>query len=182
MGGQSVQPVYGRTAWYVTSDWNLLSFPTTLAPADDFFAAQVDFYLPSGSASVERRAGMFLFNDPNPGLSFGTHGLLATLQNSGAGTSALRWWAYPTTTDTFNTTTAVAFTPDGWHTLRVEGNRLTCAFRTLVDGVNLGAWTGSCDTSGAFISLYSRDNAVVPTAVAWSNFGISKGSSATCVP
>lgn len=181
MGGQDVQSVYGRTAWYVTSDWNLLSFPVTLAPTDDFFAAQVDFYLPAGSSTLEQRAGMFLFNNPNPGVSFGAHGLLSTLQNSGVGSSALRWWVYPAASDTFNPTTAVAFTPSAWHTLRIEGNRLTCTFRTLVDGVELGSWSGTCDTSGAWLSLYSRNNAVQPTAVAWSNFAILRGTAA-CVP
>jgi hypothetical protein len=128
IGGQGVQAVYGRTAWYVTSDWSLLSVPVTLLPSDDYFSVQVDVYLPAGSATQEQRAGIFVFNDPDPGLSFGTHGLLSTLQNSGAGSSALRWWVYPLANppDAFNATSVVTFLPDQWHTLRVEGQR-SCA-------------------------------------------------------
>ncbi len=181
MGGQGAQTAYGRTAWYVWSDWNLLTVPVTLAPTDSYFAAQVDFYLPAGSGAQEQRAGMFLFNDPNPGVSFGSHGLLATVQNSGVGSSAFRWWVYPQSTDTFNTTSTVSFTPTAWHTLRVEGDRQTCAFRALVDGVGIGAWNGTCDTTGVKLSLYSRDNAVQPTAVAWSNLKIFKVGAAACV-
>jgi hypothetical protein len=153
-------------------------------PSDDYFSVQVDVYLPAGSATQEQRAGIFVFNDPDPGLSFGTHGLLSTLQNSGAGSSALRWWVYPLANppDAFNATSVVTFLPDQWHTLRVEGQRSLCRFRTLVDGVELGIWGGACDTAGAMMSVYSRNDAVQPTAVAWSNLRIFGGTDFPCVP
>lgn len=182
MGGQGVAAVYGRTAWYVTSDWNLLTVPVTLTSADDRFAVEVDFYLPAGSATREQRAGIFLFNDPNFGASFGTHGLLSTVQNSGA-SSVLRWWVYPLANppDAFNSTTAISFVPDSWHSMRVEGRRSTCTFETSIDGVPVGAWAGTCDTGGATMGLYSRNNVVQPTGVAFSNLRIYRAV-AGCAP
>jgi hypothetical protein len=184
IGGQGPASAYGRTAWYVTSDWSLLTVPVAVLPGDAYFAAQVDFYLPAGSAAKEQRAGMFLFNDPNPGFSFGTHGLLTTLQDSGPGTDAIRWWIYPTPNppDAFDLTQPVSFTPSTWHTLRVEADRSACSFRTLVDGAVMGFWNGVCDTAGAKLSLYSRNDAVQPTAVAWSNLAIFRGSGKPCAP
>jgi hypothetical protein len=150
MVSQGPAPVYGRTAWYVTSDWSLLTVPVAVLPGDAYFAAQVDFYL----------------------------------QDSGPGTDVIRWWIYPTPNppDAFDLTQPVSFTPGTWHTLRVEADRSTCSFRTLVDGAVMGFWNGVCDTAGTKLSLYSRNDAVQPTAVAWSNLAIFRGSGKPCAP
>jgi hypothetical protein len=179
MGGQSAQAVYGRTAWYQTSDWNFLVFPSHLTAADEVFAVEADVYLPAAGAS-SRYANFIILNDATPGNGGGTHGVMLRLAATSTGTS-LGWWFYPTTWGTLDRVVPATFAPAQWHTVRVEGRRSTCAFRAYVDGVLADSFTKACDLAGAKISLVGNSETAQAANTAWSNYRVQVGTAA-CGP
>jgi hypothetical protein len=178
MGGQTVENVYGRTAWYQTSDWNTLAFPHGLSSTDDVFALEADFYLPPYS-SFRRGAGVYVFN--TLGLDCGTYGVNAGVVTTSAEDALASWWRYPDACATGTRTTPVSFVAGQWHTMRLEGRRSTCVFNLKIDGVSVDALTGTCDLRGGTFSLNSGGTTLVPMNVAWSHLRVLKGSDA-CVP
>ncbi len=173
-----MQSVYGRTAWYQTSDWNWLVFPVQLAAGDDVFAVQADVYVPAYT-TYRRDVSMFPFDTAAAGTDYGTHGFATNVSSTGPSASSLSWWFYPDAAGTARRTVPLTFATAQWNTLRVEGRRSTCAFRVLIGGLLVDAYTTTCDTTGANLSLVGT--AAGAANVAWSNLSISKGT-AGCVP
>ena len=47
----------------------------------------------------------------------------------------------------------------------------------------MSTWTGTCDVSGGYFSLYAHAYTLGTSAqVAWTNMAIYKGNSAVCIP
>jgi hypothetical protein len=176
--------VYGRTAWYQTSDWNLLFVPTGFASGDDVFAVEADVYLPAFT-TFERQASLYSFSTTqNVGVYQSTLGVLAQpWARSGTNTTLEFWTSAATGVQTQVATTPYPTFPGQWRRLRVEGVRSACRFRTLVDASVWITWTGACDVSGTYFVL-GGNAATAPNQAqtAWSNMTIYKGSGSNCVP
>ena len=178
---QAVASVYGRTAWYQSSDWNTLYVPMGLSAADDVFATEADFYVPAGTA-FELAGGLGAF-ETDLGGGYFSHGVSIVPVRLTSGTYRLDWKVRSGQTETTPRSTPIANFTGQWHKLRLEGIRSTCRFRALIDGTQVDSWSGTCDLAGATTDLRSW-SAPFGSAVnvAWSNLAVFKGSRPTCLP
>jgi hypothetical protein len=174
--------VYGRTAWYQTSDWNLLFVPTGLQSADDVFAVEAAVYVPT-LTTYSRGASLLAFTSAT-GSGAVAGGVQAFLESPLAAPSHLSFHTVTTfLAGIMQASSTLPLQTGQWRQFRLEGLRSTCSFRTLLDGVAYNGWSGTCDLSGTYFALFGNTNPTFNAAqVAWSNLTIFKGSSAACVP
>lgn len=182
IGSQGPAAVYGRTAWYQTSDWNFLFVPLGALATTEVVAVEADTYL---SNSPPTSTGIGIFQPV--ALGENQIGAIAEL-----GWTAAAPWSSQVITSTFTapgvwTATRTDSAPyfDGWHTIRVEAVRSLCRFRALVDGTELRRWEHpGCAISGTYVNLVGGWNHAgwVASNVAWSNLKLYGGSAANCVP
>jgi hypothetical protein len=183
LGTQGPSTVYGRTAWYQTSDWNLLFVPTGLTASDDVFAVEADLYLPSPSG-LDRTANIEVFTTtatlPGPNGTCQASGGVAALL--GGDVPQFSWNS--TATCAWTQLDSVSFSPptNQWQRLRIEGVRSSCALRALLDGALIRTWDGSCTLDGTYFVLSSNSASGGSSLAAWSNLTVLKGNSPTCVP
>jgi hypothetical protein len=181
IGSQGVQTVFGRSAWYQSSDWNSIYIPPGLLAADDTFAAEVEFYVPTGT-SFEANAGLGVFTTDLGGGNF-SHGVYVDPYRATNGTFGLIWRTMSGQIVTVARTTPMASFAGQWRKLRVQGTRSTCSFKVLVDGTQVDSWTGACDLAGPSILLHSWSTGFgTAVNVAWSNLYVYKGTPAACAP
>ncbi len=172
-GGQGPAVVAGRTAWLQTSDWNELTLASPFGQ-QDVLAMQAEVFLPAVT-STGFHASLQLLRDGE------ASGLMATLTSLDAATTSLDWWLAPTPIGSFDRRTAVTVSHDTWHTFRLEASRSTCAFRVLLDGIELDRLVTGCTTAGSVSRLSSNGLVSSPTNVAWSNLTLETGAAA-CAP
>lgn len=187
IGGQAAATVGGRTAWYQTSDWNVLLIPTGLASSDDTFAVDADIYVPSytGSGWVAASIALFTTSNTAPGAQ-GTcqflGGVFGGIYSTSSG-STLRWWDAISCPQNQLATIGLTFTSGQWNHLQIKGARSTCAYQALVNGTLVSSWTGTCAATGGYFALFGSNHvAGSPADIAWSNLVISKGTQVGCVP
>ncbi len=185
-GSGSAAAVYGRTAWYQPSDWNVLLIPHGLAASDAVFAVEADVYIPAVATSY-RYGGIAPFTT-----SATASGALGTCQfmggiegalfaRAGAG-STVEWWNTSVCAWSLLSSQSLSPSPAGaWHRLRIEGVRTTCRYRLLLDGQLLSTSTASCDPGGTYLSLFGGALGQAGQ-VAWSNLAVYKGGAPSCVP
>jgi hypothetical protein len=182
IGSQGPATVYGRTAWYQTSDWSFLFVPLGALATTEVVAVEADTYFP---------------NSPPTSTGIGIFQPVALGENQIGAIAELGWtaaapWSSQVITSTFTapgvwTATRTDSAPyfDGWHTIRVEAVRSLCRFRALVDGTELRRWEHpGCAISGTYVNLVGGWNHAswVASNVAWSNLKLYGGSAANCVP
>ncbi len=196
LGAIAYSVVGSRTAFTTTSDWAEILAPANLAPADDLFAVQADFYATAVTlgASNFRSTGLYALTDI---YNFGQqHGLWAGFREKLGQPTQFQWVVSPATLpasgwdgwdlDIPTVSTLAQSAPAtlplaGWHTLRVEGSRSRCRFQARLDGVVISTWApASCDVAGTLVGVSAARSQ--PLNVAWSNLVVSKGSATTCIP
>jgi hypothetical protein len=177
LGGQGMASVYGRVAWYQTSDWSMLFVPLALPEETDAFAIQASFHLPPVVDSG-RAVSLVVFTSP------GTkdpadlvHGRGITLDQQ-PGRSPVYSYGVPegwTTADVTSTGPMAAPITGRWRTLRIEGSRAQCWLRVLLDGEEIHTGTGPCDPTGGQVmlgSLHGRG----PVNGAWTDLRVFRGA------
>jgi hypothetical protein len=184
IGGQGVAVVYGRTAWYQTSDWNILLVPSGFAASDDVFAVEADYYVPP-LTTFDREVLIQAFaTSTTVGPYQSTLGVLGLMSARVAGSPTFEWWTQAANgVQTKVASQVVSPFVGAWHHLRLEGLRSSCHLRAYFDGAFLSTWTGACDMSGTYFILQGDAvNGGNQAQTAWSNLAIYKGSATACVP
>jgi hypothetical protein len=185
-GSGSVAAVYGRTAWYQASDWNVLLVPHGLTASEAVFAVEADVYIPAVVTSYRYGAIAPFTTSATASGSLGTcqfmGGLYGSLYaRSGAG-STVEWWNTTVCAWSILASQSLSPSPVGaWHRLRIEGVRTNCRYRLLLDGQLLSTSTASCDPGGTYLSLFGGALGQAGQ-VAWSNLAVYKGSATACIP
>ncbi len=178
LGGQGMASVYGRAAWYQTSDWSMLFVPLALPEETDAFAIQASFHLPPVVDSG-RAVSLVVFTSP------GTkdpadlvHGRGITLDQQ-PGRSPVYFYGVPegwTTADVTSTGPMAAPITGRWRTLRIEGSRAQCWLRVLLDGEEIHTGTGPCDPTGGQVMLGSLHGGGRPVNGAWTDLRVFRGA------
>ncbi len=178
LGGQGMASVYGRAAWYQTSDWSMLFMPLALPEGTDAFAIQASFHLPPVLDSG-RAVSLVVFTSP------GTkdpadlvHGRGITLDQQ-PGRSPVYFWGVPegwTTADVTSTGPMAAPITGRWRMLRIEGSREQCWLRVLLDGEEIYTGAEPCDLSGRYVMVGSLHGASHPVNGAWSDLRVFRGA------
>ena len=178
LGGQGMASVFGRAAWYQTSDWSMLFVPLALPEETDAFAIQASFHLPPVVDSG-RAVSLVVFTSP------GTkdpadlvHGRGITLDQQ-PGRSPVYFYGVPegwTTADVTSTGPMAAPITGRWRTLRIEGSRAQCWLRVLLDGEEIHTGTGPCDPTGGRVMLGSLHGGGRPVNGAWTDLRVFRGA------
>lgn len=192
MGSAGFDAVYGRTAFYTTSDWGILWIPVSSSSAPAV-ALEAQFYIPS-ITTYQRLAELVAFTDLDSGPWQLARGVRSLFAAETGGTNHFDWFAYTAANGWGG---GGAFDPPalrlpihstitaGWRTVRVEAARGLCRFRTRLEGAEILNWSAPCDATGAGVALSSwyqtPEGAYQPTQVAWSNLRVFHGS-AGCAP
>lgn len=180
LGGQNATNVYGRDAWYQTSDWNQLFLASGTGPSDDAVAGEVDFYSPSAPAFS--RVANFVIEADNTSCSgvWGTTGVAASIEVSASGTSAVLFQSPSTEL----ARTPVASVVGAWHRLRVEAVKSSCRMRLLLDDVQvLSAQPPTCSLSGSMVIVGSGTRPLGNNSnIAFTNYKTYSGAGGSCVP
>lgn len=191
----------GRSAYVTSSDWLELDVPANLAPTDRWVALDVDFWV--DEADRTRRIGAMIFTTHAASSAtpfwlndYGEiHGLWAGVDHASPPAWTLQWrvpqvplppsgWGGGDVGTTAFSAPAAALAP-GWHHLRIEGDRSTCAFDFAVDGVAGPSYQGACDLAGANVTLTHWTPLAGLTGApvaAFSNLVVSRGSGTSCRP
>ena len=178
LGGQGMASVYGRAAWYQTSDWSMLFVPLALPEETDAFAIQASFHLPPVVDSG-RAVSLVVFTSP------GTedpadlvHGRGITLDQQ-PGRLPVYFYGVPegwTTADVTSTGPMAAPITGRWRTLRIEGSRAQRWLRVLLDGEEIHTGTGPCDSRGGQVMLGSLHGGGRPVNGAWTDLRVFRGA------
>jgi hypothetical protein len=165
----------------MSSSGAYLRVPTSVT--SQTFAVDLDYYTGEGTATM---IGEWVFSDPGPGALQRIRGqgfsltdmaplgrVLATSVYKAS--DACNGWAtsecaWTTPNGYARQTTPIGSFADAWHTLRIEGDRSTCRFRTYQDGVLLDSYAGVCDTSGANVFFGVNGTAM------FTNYKVSTGT------
>lgn len=180
LGGQGLARVAGRVAWKITSDWGQAFLPLGSLERADTFAAEVEFFIPSG-VDWERTAFLSIFTDPDGGPTTDdlAHGVTLRI---GEDPGKAPWFDWRQETGRGGPVSRgyVGTLPGpvsgAWHKMRIEGSRSGKWFRGMLDGRTLVVSHGDHDLSGTHIALGARYGYMKPENVALSNLRTFAGT------